>query len=285
MKYSINTNCLRNVFSRQEIVNLAGEADLQGIEWGLHTLDNAAADAKEMTKLTLDAGLEVVSFINAPFCYKLDLMRRWSEAVAAANGKILRVAPPWYAWDYAEAIKQNESFLYHLQVTRDGLIKLQELSGEFGIRYVIEIHAGSIAASPWGIKYLMDGLDPETVGTIWDPANMMLEGNIRPVASMELMGEYLSYVHVKNLEWNRKVDNSGWEFTRKTIDCGLVNYKEIIFALKKFNYTGWLSFEELCTGKDNVVKEITDAVKFLDKCIKEVPDKTVEPYLNYNFKD
>ena len=99
------------------------------------------------------------------------------------------------------------------------------------------------------------------------------------------MGEYLSYLHVKNLEWTRKVDNSGWEFTRKTIDCGMVNYKEIIFALKKFNYAGWLSFEELCTGKDNVVKEITNAVKFLEKCIKEVPDKTVEPYLNYNFKD
>ena len=285
MKYAVNTNYLRSIFSRQEIVNLAKETQLQGIEWGLHTLEDAAKDAVEMTKLTLDAGLEVVSFINAPFCYKLDLMRQWSEAVAVANGKILRVAPPWYAWDYNEAIRQKESFLYHLQITREGLIKLQDLSKEFGIRYVLETHSGAIAASPWGIKYLMDGLDPKAVGAIWDPANMMLEGNIRPAASMELMGEYLSYLHVKNLEWTRKVDNSGWDCASKTLDCGLVDYREIIFALKKFNYNGWLSFEELCTGKDNMVKEITDAVNFLEKCIKEVPDKTVEPYLNYNFKD
>jgi sugar phosphate isomerase/epimerase len=283
MKYAINTNCLKNNFSRQEIVEIARNADLQGIEWGLSALVDAAKDASEMTMLTEDAGLEVVSFINAPHCYKLDLMKQWSEAVAGANGKILRVSPPWYAWDYDEAIRQNESFLHHLQVTRDGLIKLQELSKEFGIRYVIEIHSGSIAASPWGIKYLMDGLDPQAVGTIWDPANMMIEGNIRPTASMELLGEYLSYVHVKNLEWSRKVDNSGWEIIHKTIDCGLVNYKEIIFALKKFNYAGWLSFEELCTGKENVLPEITNAVTFLNKCINDTPGKTVEPYLNYNF--
>ena len=64
MKYSVNTNCLRNIFSRQEIVGLAKESNLQGIEWGLHTLENATKDAVEMTKLTLDAGLEVVSFIS-----------------------------------------------------------------------------------------------------------------------------------------------------------------------------------------------------------------------------
>jgi sugar phosphate isomerase/epimerase len=286
IKYALNTNCLRNDFSRKEIVSLAKKAGVSGIEWGLHGLETAAADAREMAQLTTDAGLEVLGFINAPALWKTDLMRRWSEAVAGCGAKTLRVSPPWYAWDYNEAMHQKESFIDQLKITREGLDKLQDLSREFHLRYVVEIHAGSIAASPFGIRYIMEGLDPKTVGAIWDPANMMIEGQVRPRGAAELMGEYLAYVHAKNVEWCRKETAAGekpsWDIKRHTIDQGMVNYEEIAFALKCVKFSGWMSFEELCSGKDNVVDEVKRGITHLEKCFAAAQACPVEPFTTFN---
>ena len=286
IKYGLNTNCLRNDFTRKEIVQLAKKAGVAGIEWGLHELETAAADAGEMTQLTLDAGLEVVGFINAPALWKTDLIRRWSEAVARHGAKMLRVSPPWYAWNYEEALHQKESYVDQLNLTREGLSKLQDLGREFNLRYVVEIHAGSVAASPFGIRYIMDGLDPETVGVIWDPANMVIEGQVRSSGAVDLMGKYLAYVHVKNLEWCRKNTAPGekpaWDIQRRTIDQGMVDYEEIAFALKCSKFDGWMSFEELCTGKDNFVNEIRQGIAHLEKCFAAVSANPVEPFTTFN---
>jgi sugar phosphate isomerase/epimerase len=239
-----------------------------------------------MAQLTKDAGLKMVGFINAGALWKTDLIRRWSEAIADNGGKILRVSPPWYAWNYEESIHQKESYLGQLNLTREGLTSLQDLAREFDLRYVVEIHAGSAFASPYGIRYVMNGLDPKTVGAIWDPANMILEGQVRSCGAVELMGPYLAYVHVKNLEWCRQETSSGakpsWDFKRRTLDQGMVDYEEIAFALKCAKYSGWLSFEELCTGKDNVVNELKQGMAYLEKCFANVPEGPVEPFTTFN---
>jgi hypothetical protein len=64
-----------------------------------------------MHKLTADAGLEVLGYLNAGQMWKEDLMRRWSEAIAGCGGHTLRVAHPWFAWDYSESLHQAENYL------------------------------------------------------------------------------------------------------------------------------------------------------------------------------
>ena len=98
MKFSINTNGLRNHYSPAQIVQECLKAGVDGIEWGLNGIDTAEKDAAEMRKLTEDAGLEILSYINAGILWKTDDIRRWSDAVLAGGGRILRVAHPWFAW-------------------------------------------------------------------------------------------------------------------------------------------------------------------------------------------
>ena len=286
VKYGINTNCLRRKLTRTEIVELARSTGASGIEWGLDGLENAARDAREMTHLTLEAGLEVIGFINSDHLWKTDRIRCWSEAIAGNTAITLRVDPPWYAWDFQEALHQRESFLEQLKIAREGLEKLQAVGREFNIRYVIESHPGTPAASPYGIKMLMDGLDPATVGAIWDPANMILEGQLRPGAAVELLGKYLAYVHVKNLEWRSKSVNPGekpgWEFQRRAIDQGMVDYEEVAFALKCLRYSGWLSFEELISNQEGIAAELKNGMAYLEQCFATVPDRPVEPYTSFN---
>jgi hypothetical protein len=69
-KYSVNTNIFRNSKSSAEIVDLCVKAGAAGIEWGLKTLETAPADVREMEKMTADAGLEVLGYLNAGVMWK-----------------------------------------------------------------------------------------------------------------------------------------------------------------------------------------------------------------------
>ncbi len=286
MKFSVNTNCMRNEFSRSKIVETCQNAGASGIEWGLDKLETAVADVAEMHKLTTDAGLEVLSYINAGKLWKTDEIRLWSEAIASCGGKMLRVAHPWYAWDYEESLHQPETFDSLMKKSREGLERLIDVGREFDVRYVLETHSGSCAASPIAAKYLMEGLDPNHVGIIYDPANTYLEGFIRPRGAVEVMGSYLAYVHAKNITWEAAEPTDEkhqvWTYKKCGLETGLVDYKEIMFALKIANYDGWFSFEELYSGKDNFEKEICDGIAHLQKCFVAAPDMPQPPFMTIN---
>ena len=287
-KFSINTNALKKSRTTAQIVELCRQSGADGIEWGLNSLDTAAADALEMHKMTGAAGMEVVGYLGAGHLWKTDMIRRWSEAVAAANGRMLRVAAPWYAWDFEESLHQKDSFLALLDKARAGLESLIPLSREYGIRYVIEIHAGNIAASPWAVRELMRGLDPECVGAIYDPANTVLEGFIRPAGACELLGRHLAYVHAKNLFLTLSSKRAlfdlprraRWEMSKTFLEQGVIDYVEIFFALKKTGFSGYISLEEFIA--DEPLQEISDGIKFLKECATAAPNQPQKPYLKFN---
>jgi sugar phosphate isomerase/epimerase len=253
-RYSVNTNTFRKSKTSAEIIDLCVKAGADGIEWGLKTLENAPADVREMKKLTADAGLEIVGFLNAGSMWKKDLMRQWSEALADCDGKTLRVEYPWFAWDYTESLHQPDSYLDLVKRAKDSLPMLEALAREYRIKYVLEMHSGSIAADPWAIRYLMEGIDPDCVGAIYDPANTVIEGFIRPRGTCEILGRHLAYVHAKNVE--------------------------IFFALKCCGFRGWLSLEEFVA--ENYVQEISESIRFLSECAEAAPDAPCEPFSNFN---
>lgn len=287
-KYSINTNTFRDSRSASKIVDLCIKAGADGIEWGLKTLDSAPADVREMNKLTNDAGLEVIGYLNAGAMWKEDLMRQWSEAVAGCAGKTLRVAHPWFAWNYSESLHQPDNYLDLVKRSKEALKMLESLSREYRIKYVLEMHSGSIAADPWAIRYLMEGLDPDCVGTIYDPANTLIEGFIRPRGACELLGRHLAYVHAKNLIFvplaayteTLKPRRMQWQSHKTFLDQGMIDYVEIFFALKNSGFNGWISLEEFVT--DNYIQEIAESISFLKECALAAPEAPCEPFSTFN---
>lgn len=287
-KYSVNTNMFRNKMTSAEIVALCAKTGAEGVEWGLKTLETARADALEMKKLTDDAGLEVMGFLNAGKMWKEDEMRRWSEAVVGCGGRTLRVSHPWFAWDYAESVHQPENYLDLVKRTIDAAKMLESLSKEYGIKYVIEMHGGSVAADPWAIRHIMKDVDPECVGTIYDPANTVLEGFIRPRGACELIGRHIAYVHAKNLVFVPKSlpTESGhpnrmrWKMHPVMLNEGIVDYVELFFGLKCMKYSGWISLEDFATQE--YVKEISEGIAFLRKCAEAAPEQPCEPFKYFN---
>lgn len=289
MKISVNTNSLRKKFSNSEIVELIRSVGAGGIEWGLNGLDTIAEDCREMKRLSDDAGLEIVSFINGGKLFKTEEMLRWSEAVAKSGVRMLRVAHPWYAWDYQEALHQPDRYDDLLKMTRDGLERLEPLGRQFGLRYVMETHGSSVFASPVAAHFLLKGLDPAVFGIIYDPANTYIEGFVRPRGAVEVIGPFLAYLHIKNVRWQTALqklpgnrERQAWIPEKCALDQGLVDYQEVFFALNCAGFDGWLSFEEMYSEKEQIAGEIRSGIEHLRICRAEAPAAPCEPFKTFN---
>ncbi|MCX5642060.1 MAG: sugar phosphate isomerase/epimerase [Candidatus Omnitrophica bacterium] len=287
-KYAVNTNSLKDV-SCQDVVKLCLKVGADGVEWGLPSLEKAAAAAAEMYRVTTDAGLEICSYINGGHLWKTDLIRRWSDAIKPAGGKVLRVAPPWYAYNFEESLHQKDSYLDLVKRTRDGLEKLVPIGKEYGIKYVVEIHAAGISASVPLVRQMMDGLDSSCVGIIYDPANALIEGGILPRGAVEVMGPYLAYVHAKNIAFSYagqqlpgKVRRAEWNLKTCSLEYGALDWLLVFFALKLVDYHGWISFEEFFRDPLSAETELAGAVRFAKLCAEHAPAQPEEPFTTFN---
>lgn len=287
MKFAINTNSLKKNLGIPEIIKVCQNAGVDGIEWGLGPLDQAAADARDMARASADAGLQVLSFINGGKLWATDDIRRWSDAVAAVGGRTLRVAHPWYAYNFDESIRQPDTFTELMRRTREGLVKLMDVGREYGIRYVLETHRASTFASPMAVPAMMHDLDPRYCGVIYDPANTFLEGFVRPRGAVELLGPFLAYLHVKNLIITQELTANGKMdvgMAKRPLHQGAIDYEEVMFALKLSHFDGWYSFEEMIGAPDpqKTVDEVKAGILHLKQCYAAAPDALHGPFLTFN---
>lgn len=66
---------------------------------------------------------------------------------------------------------------------------------------------------------------------------------------LELLGEYLDYVHCKNAAWiSRRVnDRTEWHWDWVPVREGIVNWKQVIGILKNIGFDGYISNEDFCS--------------------------------------
>lgn len=286
-KYSINTNALKKEMEPKDIVALALENKLDGIEWGIRSMDNAASEMKDMAQRTKDAGLEIVNWLIGGKPWKKDELKKRVELVASAGGKSMRVDHPWVAYDFNESLHQEKSFNEIFKLAKDAMPFLTDLSKETGIRFLFETHGGALLASPLAAKMLFEGTSPEHVGVIYDPANTTIEGGLRPRSEVEVLGKYIGYVHAKSIAFyfdgnllREPLKRAAW--SRKTVlpDAGLLDWVEVFFALKNGGFSGYISSEEYFSPKTlNVIK---NAIAFLKECEKLSPEKPCQPFTKFN---
>ena len=155
----------------------------------------------------------------------------------------VRVSPPGYDGS------QNYNDLYELAM--DGFTRIEELARRYQIRANIEIHNGNICCSA-GLAYrLVADFDPYCVGVIYDPGNMIFEGMENWQMGLELLGPYLSHVHVKNAAWveDGVVDGARhWRPAVVPMKEGFVSWPRVFAALENVGYQGWISLEDMAQG-------------------------------------
>jgi sugar phosphate isomerase/epimerase len=126
---------------------------------------------------------------------------------------------------------------------RHALDRLVERAAGDRVRVLVETSPDTLAASPELALALVAHQPAKLTGVLYDPGNMVIEGDLRPGIAVALLGRHLAHVHVKNIRWTRV--GGAWQWRYATLDGGRVGWPEVIERLGRARYAGWYSLDHL----------------------------------------
>ncbi len=118
--------------------------------------------------------------------------------------------------------------------------KALEILGQYASNksVTVLIETNGVYADTSRLKNLLDGINTENIGVLWDVHHPYRYYSELPEKTLSNIGSYLKYIHLKDsiLEDNNKI-------IYKMMGYGDLPIKEIIKALNSIGYNGYLSLE------------------------------------------
>lgn len=261
----------------EKSAELLGKLGYDGVEWRVHNVPGVSSSsndplrinkatidltallekAPEIRKLTDDHGLSTVG-LGTYISYKhLDDLQRCMEAAKILGCDSVRVATPKYdgSADYVDLF----------EATVDGFVKVEALARAYDVQANVEIHEQNICCSASLAHRLVSNFEPDHVGVILDPGSMVGQGYEGWQLALELLGPYLSHVHVKNSAWvwagTAEDGASVWKTEAAALKSGCVNWRDVLLALRTVGYSGWLVVEDF--SKADTQSKLADGLAYL----------------------
>lgn len=260
MKLSVFTVATPDL-TPEELVQAAREAGLHGVEWrykeipadaageapsywrnNLCSIDPSLPDNEllRFKQITEAAGLDMVSV--TPYLNHLGL-EETEQAFHAARllgAKMIRVGAAGYGdgTPYPELYDKTVRYLK----------EAERLAKQYGVKGVVETHHFTIAPSAGLAHRLVSHCDPDLIGVLFDPGNMVYEGYEQFKMGLELLGPYLAHVHIKNAAWietgKHKDGAAEWRCEWASLHNGVVDFGRLLADLKSVHYDGYLGIED-----------------------------------------
>ncbi len=98
---------------------------------------------------------------------------------------------------------ENYNDLFNKEI--EYLNEAEQLCKQYKVKGVLETHHVTIAPSASSAYRLVSSFDPDHIGVLFDPGNMVNEGYENHRMGLELLGPYLAHVHAK--KW--RLENAG----------------------------------------------------------------------------
>ncbi|SNZ17476.1 Sugar phosphate isomerase/epimerase [Terribacillus aidingensis] len=150
------------------------------------------------------------------------------------------------------------------------LYEAEQMCKQYKVKGLIETHHGTIAPSASLAHRLVCPFDSANIGVLYDPGNMVHEGYENHRMGLELLGDYLAHVHVKNARWQKEQQYADgtvdWSVEWTSIEKGVVNWKQVLSDLKAVGYNGYIGMEDFSASmpvKESVKHNIETVNQFL----------------------
>lgn len=223
--------------------------------WPLTGLEGSVS---EIARITREAGLEFSGIGGYALAPDRDDVRRTLRATAELGAGQVRVRIPF---------NDVQDFRTVFAQTRDDLEWAAAEAGALGVKVLVELHHQTISSSASAALRLVDGIDPRTIGVIHDLGNLVIEGQEDTRAGLQLLGEYLAHVHVKNAVWQRTGQTGldgdvRWESAWAPLREGIASVPDYFRALAEVGYDGWVTLEDFSTDAP-LEERLTDDLAFL----------------------
>lgn len=233
------SSCLPG-WSAQRVLSAAHALGTTSIEWGSGPGD-AITDPGEgarIAELCARAGVTSIGLsvqdpeirLTAPW----RRLRGQLELAQTLGARQLRVlAEPFSGGAIPEARRRH----------RRALDRLVKPASQAGIKILIETSPGTLAPGPELALALVGHQPPSVAGVLYDPGNMIIEGDLAPALAISLLGRHLAHVHVKNIVWSRSAGRWRWRYA--TLATGRVRWREVALRLRDASYRGRYSIDHL----------------------------------------
>lgn len=262
MRFSICTASTPDWTPAEAVAEFA-DAGYEGVEWRVVDQDPSPDGAPgfwagnrctwpfsglldgvaEIRRTTEAAGLSMSALGTYVACDRPDDVDVAMRAAVALGVGQVRVTVPRY--------RPTESFRAVWDRRRAEFAEVARLAARHGVRALVEIHHMTPVLSPHAAAAFVDGLDPRHVGVIHDAGNMVYEGWAPYRLGLEVLGAYLSHVHLKNARWARvgtRPDGSAdWRPEMSPLRDGVVDVPALFAALHQVGYDGWVALEDFST--------------------------------------
>ena len=262
MRFAVFTVSLPEWTPEEAVRNLA-EFGYDGVEWRItddppratpgfwqgnrctFPLGSFVEDAPRIRALTEAAGLAIPAIASYAQAGDPENVERVLRGAAALGTPMARIQVPRY--------DGRASYVALWERARRDYREVERLARAHRVKALLEIHHGTIVPSASAARRFLDGLDPEWVGAIYDPGNMVWEGHEQYRLGLETLGPYLAHVHAKNSAWRQsgqRADGSlAWQAEWAPLDEGIVDLGDLFTALRQVGYDDWVSVEDFSTER------------------------------------
>ena len=208
-----------------EIAMLARDAGLAGIEWGgdIHVPCGHRARAREVRQLTLDAGLNVVSYgsyyrVGEP---TTDPFERVLETAIELGAPSVRV----WAGKRGSAAADDA---YRAAVELDGR-RIANQAAAAGLNVAYEFHGQTLTDTAASARALMESLARTNVRSYWQPRTeaTTVADNLSQMAAV---APWLSHLHVFN--WRAESEPKP-HVTRQPLRDGMAEWKRYLAQARR----------------------------------------------------
>ncbi|MBT3378036.1 MAG: sugar phosphate isomerase/epimerase [Lentisphaerae bacterium] len=230
--------------------------------WGYHVNDvspeNFAAKAAEIRSVLSDHGIALAGLATNVACTDLEQVKLVLEGAVAAGAPFFRVGA-------ASGYNGTRPYREIYGETIAGYTRVLELTRGTGVKIVLEIHGNTIHPSASLAHRIVSQFDPQLVGVIYDPQNMVRDGFETTSLAIDLLREYIAHCHVgAHRPTAGEPDESGtasWKWERCRMAEGLYHFPIMLKELAAINYDGFISIEDF--GSEPVEDKLADAIQYL----------------------
>lgn len=231
-------------------------------------IDTIEEKAEELKALCDSYGIEIFSLTTylAPADYeKVEPVLRAAQKMGV---KKIRVFPPSY--QPTDTQKPYQELMYE---SKAYMKKLEAMGRKYGVKILSEIHMNNLNASPSAAYRLVEGCDPNYVGVIFDPGNMVNEGYEDYQKSFELLGPYIAHVHVKNAvlveDGRDELGSKKWSRQQAPLWDGMADLRELFRVMKKYGYDDTVSVEDF-SNEQPTYEKLKANIEYIKKLAASV---------------
>jgi sugar phosphate isomerase/epimerase len=120
------------------------------------------------------------------------------------------------------------------------------------VKVVLHQHNGTAVPSASLLHRVLSQFDPQQIGCIYDPGNMTIEGYEEYRIGLEILGEYVTDVHLKNTRYFGSGHGGVWEREWSPLQDGLIDLLRLFRALHRTPYRGWVTMSDFSPSRNEV---------------------------------